>query len=54
MARMLVHEHPELKRLVVRVRRRPTLDNVMRILERVLGEEAWELVKSSVEGPYRW
>ncbi|MEM2617484.1 MAG: hypothetical protein QXL64_08145 [Thermofilaceae archaeon] len=54
MARMLVHEHPELKKLVVRVRRKPTLDNVVRVLERVLGEEAWELVKGSVEGPYRW
>lgn len=54
MARMLVHEHPELKKLVVRARRRPTLDNVMKVLERVLGEEAWELVKGSVEGPYKW
>ncbi len=54
MARMLVHEHPELKGLVARARRRPTLDNVMKVLERVLGEEAWELVRGSVEGPYRW
>jgi len=54
MARMLVHEHPELKGLVTRARRRPTLENVMKVVERVLGEDPWELVRSSVEGPYAW
>ena len=52
MARMLVYEHPELKGLVRRARRRPTLANVMKVVERVLGEEARELLKGAVEGPY--
>ena len=52
MARMLVYEHPELKSLVRKARRRPTLDNVMKVVERVLGEEAQELLRGAVEGPY--
>ncbi len=53
-ARMLVYEHPELKPAVVRVRRNPTLDNVLRLARRVLGSEVDELVSASIEGPYRW
>jgi len=52
MARMLIDEHPELKKVVSRARRNPTLENVVRVLERVLGEEAGALVASAVEGPY--
>ncbi|MCS7105119.1 MAG: hypothetical protein NZ954_06080 [Thermofilaceae archaeon] len=54
MVRMIVYEHPELKKLVVKARRDPTLENVMKIVERVLGEDAWNLVRESVEGPYEW
>lgn len=55
MSRMLIYEHPELKPLVVRARRRPTLDNVMKVLERVLGEEqVKKLLSAGVEGPYEY
>lgn len=50
-SRALVREHPELKRVVARARRDPSLNNVMRVLERILGEEAWELLKGSIEPP---
>jgi hypothetical protein len=54
MARMLVYEHPELKGVVTRARRNPTLGNVLKVLERVLGDEAEKLVREGVEGPYAW
>lgn len=43
MARMLIYEHPEYKPLVRKVRRNPSLANVMKVAEVVLGEEAGEL-----------
>jgi len=54
MARMLVYEHPEYKKLVKRVRRKPTLDNVLRIVERLLDEDVYELLRGAVEGPYAY
>jgi hypothetical protein len=54
MARMLIDEHPELKKIVTRARRNPTLENVVRVLERVLGEETSTLLKGAVEGPYTY
>lgn len=55
MARMLVEEHPELKQLVTRARRKPTLENVKKILERILGEEQVdELLEASLQGPYSY
>ena len=54
MARKLIYEHPELKGVVTRARRNPTLCNVLKVLERVLGEEAEKLVREGVEGPYAW
>ena len=52
MARMLVHEHPYLKPMVVRARRKPTLENVLKIARLVLGEEADQLPLIAVQGPY--
>ncbi len=52
MARMLIYEHPELKNIVKKARRNPTLGNVLKVLERILGEEAEKLVREGVEGPY--
>lgn len=55
MARMLVEEHPELKQLVVRARERPTLENVRKVLDRVLGEEQVDtLLRTAVQGPYEY
>lgn len=54
MARMLVHEHPELKPMVVKARRKPTLENVVKVAERILGPEARALLRSSVSGPYSY
>lgn len=52
---MLVEEHPELKQLVTRARRKPTLENVKKILERILGEEQVdELLEASLQGPYSY
>ncbi|MCD6510225.1 MAG: hypothetical protein J7L11_07575 [Thermoprotei archaeon] len=53
LARMLVYEHPELKSVVRRVRRDPTLENVLRIARLVLGEEVTEeLFSSVIQGPF--
>lgn len=54
MARMLVDEHPELKPIVVKTRKNPTLENVMKIAERILGSEARILLRNSVSGPYSY
>ncbi len=37
--RMIMYEHPELRRIVYKVRRNPTIDSVLRIAVLVLGEE---------------
>lgn len=52
MARMLIDEHPELKPLVRRVRRKPTFDNVSKILRLVLGDEVNYLLEVAIQGPY--
>ncbi len=54
LARMLIDEHPELKKIVTRARRNPTLENVARVLERVLGEEVSNLLAGAIEGPYTY
>jgi len=55
MARMLVEEHPELKQLVTKARRKPTLDNVRKVLDRVLGEEQVDaLIHAASQGPYSY
>ena len=52
MARMLVYEHPEYKPMVKRVRRNPTLDNVLKIARLVLGDGAEQIIHEVVQGPY--
>lgn len=52
--RMLVYEHPEYKGLISRVRRNPTLENVMKIARLVLGDEADEVLEIGVYGLYRY
>ena len=52
-ARMLIHEHPEMKPTVRRVRRKPTLDSVLRLAAIVLEEDPKELLAAGIEGPYR-
>jgi len=42
---MLIYEHPELKPMIRRIRRNPTLDNVLKIARVVLGDEVKELVQ---------
>ncbi len=55
LARMLVYEHPELKSVVRRVRRDPTLENVLRIARLVLGEKVTEeLFSSVIQGPFTY
>jgi len=53
LARMLVYEHPYYKALIRRVRRNPTLDNVLKVGEIVLGDEIHELLSLAVYGPYK-
>ncbi len=51
--RMTVYEHPELRRLVYRLRRDPTIDSVLKLAELVLGrDEALELYRIGVYGLY--
>lgn len=52
--RMLVYEHPEYKAFISRVRRNPTLENVMKVARLVLGDEADELLKIGIYGLYTY
>ncbi|RLF23825.1 MAG: hypothetical protein DRN15_05115 [Thermoprotei archaeon] len=49
MARMLVYEHPQLKKFIRRIRNRPTLDNIMKLAKLVLGDEAEALSELTEE-----
>lgn len=51
--RMIVHEHPELRRSIYRLRRAPTIDSVLKLAKIVLGRrEAEEVYKIGVYGLY--
>ncbi len=52
MARMLVYEHPEMKKMIVKIRRNPTLDNVVKLAKLVLGDEASNLPLLATQGLY--
>ncbi|RLG82421.1 MAG: hypothetical protein DRO40_07730 [Thermoprotei archaeon] len=52
--RMLVYEHPELKKTVYKARRNPDLEHVLKIAVMVLGEEANRLLKIGVLGVYEY
>jgi len=52
MARMLIYEHPEIKPTIRRIRRNPTLDNVLKLARRILGSEADKIVKTVGKYPY--
>jgi len=55
MIRILVQEYPQYKRLVKKVRRNPTLENVLRIAEIFMNEnEIKELILLINTGPYRY
>ncbi len=55
LTRYLVHEHPEMKPLVQRVRKNPTLENVSKLAREVLGDEEVEnLIKAALYGPYTY
>lgn len=43
-AKILLYEHPEYKKIIYKVRRNPDLQNVMKIAELVLGNNAYELL----------
>lgn len=51
--RMIMHKHPELRRSIYRLRRSPTIDNVLKLAKIVLGrKEAEEVYKIGVYGLY--
>jgi len=52
MARMLIYEHPEMKKLIVKIRRKPTLDNVIKLAKIIIGEDAEKLPLISTQGIY--
>ncbi|ABL77493.1 hypothetical protein [Thermofilum pendens] len=53
MARFLVYEKPFLKRRIRRVRKEGSLEEVVRLAESILGEEAVsEILRSQHQGPY--
>ena len=53
LCRYLVYEHPELKRVVRRVRKNPTLENLSKLFSTILGEdEVANLVGLGIYGPY--
>ncbi len=51
--RMTMYEHPELRRLIYRLRRNPTIDSVLKLAKIVLGErKTKEIYKIGVYGLY--
>jgi len=55
LARYLIYEHPEMKPLVRRVRKNPTLENVSKLAREVLGrEEVEDLLRISLYGLYEY
>ncbi len=50
----ILEKHPEKKKLVARVRRNPSLENVLRLAEEFLGEEAHRILERSRRHPYRY
>ncbi len=53
-ARFLVYEHPELKPLVKKVRKNPTLNNVIRLAEVFMSsKEIMELIEIGIYGLYK-
>lgn len=47
-AKALLHEYPEYKKIVYKVRRNPDLRNVMKLAELVLGDSAYELLSIGI------
>ena len=54
MSRSLLASNPGFKKSVRKARKRPTLENIYRICEKLLGAQCKELVRASVEGPYTY
>ncbi len=54
MARMLIYEHPELKPMVKKARRDPSLQNILKIASIVLGEDAVKQLISLYKHPYKY
>ena len=53
-AKFLVYEHPELKPLVRKVRKDPTLSNIIRLAEVFMSsEEIMELIEVGIYGLYK-
>lgn len=53
--RMLLHEHPEYRRLIYRARRNPDLDHVIKITSLIVGEErAYKLLNIGINGVYEY
>lgn len=50
--RMLIYEHPELRRIIYKARRSFDLNSVLKIAEIVLGDEARELLRIGIYGIY--
>ena len=52
-ARMLVYEHPEYKKIVSKARRNPSLENILRVAEIFMDRgEAERALKAGIYGPY--
>jgi len=53
--RMLIYEHPEYKPLITKARRKPTLENVLKVVRLVLGEdEVKDLLDIAIHGVYKY
>jgi len=52
-ARMLVYEHPEYKKVVSKARRNPSLENILKVAEIFMDRsEAEKVLKVGIYGPY--
>ncbi len=52
LVRIVVAHRPELSRIIKEVRKNPTIENFMKFAERVLGNEAYELLYLSINNYY--
>jgi len=52
LVRIVVIHKPELSKIIKEVRKNPTVENFMKFAERVLGNEAYELLYSTINNYY--
>ncbi len=55
LTRFLVYEHPEFKKFIQRLRKEPTLENILKLAEKVMDlDDVLRDLEESIYGPYTY